>query len=238
MILRALGFFFLSLLWACSTPIAVPPLTPDEVSRFDASGNFPDRNYRIEPGDTLQISYTFHQEVNQQALVRPDGRVTLNMVGEVPVSGMSTEQLGQLLVKRTSDRLRSPEVVVGITQYAERTVYIGGEVGKPGMIPYRKSLTPLQAIIAAGGFRDTARADSTILIRAAGPDDKFISRKLDLADAINNAQKELVYLAPHDVIYVPRTAIADANLWVRQHITDLFPFLRGAGASYQLNPGP
>lgn len=236
MVSRIFIFLLLSALWACSAPLAVPPLALEEIPKFEAAGNYPDRNYHIEPGDTLQITYTFHPEMNQQVLVRPDGKATLTMVGEVPVLGMSANQLEQFLVNRTSDRLRNPEVVVSITQWAERTVYIGGEVGKPGNIPYRKSLTPLQAIIAAGGFRDTARADSVILIRAAGPNDKFISRRVDLAEAIHNAQKELIYLAPHDVIYVPRTAIADADLWVKQHIIDLIPFFRGTGASYQLAP--
>jgi protein involved in polysaccharide export with SLBB domain len=98
-------------------------------------------------------------------------------------------------------------------------------VQKPGTIPYRTGLSPLQAIIAVGGFQTSAQTDSIILVRAAGPDEKFITRKLNLAEVIADGVREPIYLAPHDVVYVPKTQIAEANLWVKQHITDLLPFL-------------
>lgn len=209
----------------CASGVTVPALTPDEVPHFDAAANFPHQLYRIEPGDTLQIRYTFHPEMNQETIVLPDGKIAAHLTGEVPVSGMTTRELEKFLAERTSDQLRDPEIIISVTKFAEKTVYIGGEVEKPGTIPYRKGLSPLQAVIAAGGFRTSAQTDSVILVRAPGPDEKFISRKLNLTEVIANGVKEPIYLAPHDVIYVPRTSIAEADLWVKQHITDLLPFL-------------
>jgi hypothetical protein len=58
-----------------------------------------------------------------------------------------------------------------------------------------------------------------------GEGDAFVSRKLNLAATVTDGIKEPISLAPHDVVYVPRTPIADANLWVEQHITGLFPFM-------------
>jgi protein involved in polysaccharide export with SLBB domain len=168
--------------------------------------------------------------MNQEVMVRPDGKITASMVGEIVVGGMTTAQLEKLLVVRTSDLLRSPDVVVGITKYAEKSVYIGGEVRRPGMVRYRQGLTPLQAVIAAGGFIDTAQPDSVILVRRNGMEDSFISRKLDLTEKIVRGDNVPLFLAPNDVVYVPRSSIAEANLWVKQHITDLFPFLRGSAA--------
>jgi len=163
-------------------------------------------------------------------IVQPDGRITAIMVGEITVAGMTTAELEKTLVERTSDHLRNPEVVVTIVSFAEKNVYVGGEVGRPGTIPYRKGLSPLQAIIAAGGFiRETAQVDSVVLVRTGGSDNNFISRKLNLSEAITDGMKESLYLAPHDVIYVPSTSIADTNLWVRQHITDIFGPLLGMG---------
>lgn len=212
-----------------SSEITVPALTAAELPRLEAAGNFPHKAYRIEPGDTLQIRYTFHPEMNQDVIVQPDGKVTLTKVGEVSVAELGAGDLERLLVERTSDRLRNPEVIVSIARYSEKTVYVGGEVGKPGAVPYRKGLTPLQAIIAVGGFRDTARTDSVILIRGArAPEGEVITRKLNLAEVVQDGAREPLILAPHDVVFVPRTPIADANVWVRQHITDLIPFFRGA----------
>jgi protein involved in polysaccharide export with SLBB domain len=87
-------------------------------------------------------------------------------------------------------------------------------------------LTPLQAIIAAGGFLPTARLDSVILVRPQAGDQPYIARKLDLERVVAGGEKEPILLTPDDVIFVPRTPIANANVWVRQHVTDLLPFLR------------
>jgi protein involved in polysaccharide export with SLBB domain len=220
-----LAVFVLFIISGCGTAVTVPPLTPAEIPRFEAAANFPHENYRLEPGDAIQIRYTFHPEMNQEVNVLPDGKITANMVGEITVWGMTTVQLQQLLTERTSDRLREPEVVVSVARFAEKTIYIGGEVQKPGTIPYRRGLSPLQAVIAAGGFSTGAQRDSVILVRAAGPDDKFITRKLNLDEVITDGVKEPLYLAPHDVLYVSRTPIAEADLWVRQHISELLPFL-------------
>jgi protein involved in polysaccharide export with SLBB domain len=172
--------------------------------------------------------------MNQEIVVLPDGKIGAQQVGEITVSGMTTKQLEQFLVQRTSDHLRDPEVIISVTKFAEKTVYIGGEVEKPGTIPYRKGLRPLQAIIAVGGFRESARIDSVILVRTGGLDNEFISRKLNLAESVSGIKEPALFLAPHDVIYVPRSSIAEADLWVKQHITDLLPFMRGsAGVTYR-----
>lgn len=223
-------FIILPLLWGCGAPITVPPLSLEEIPRIEAVGNYPHQIYRIEPGDTIRIQYTFHREMDQEDVVRPDGKIAAKLAGEIGVSGMTPEQLETLLVGRTADQLRNPEVVVSITHFGEKNVFVGGEVGRPGLVPYRRGLSPLQAIIAAGGFKTTARLDSVILIRA-GEGDAFVSRKLNLAATVTDGTSELIALAPHDVVYVPRTSIAEANLWVQQHITDLIPFVGKAGAS-------
>ncbi|MGB4782143.1 polysaccharide biosynthesis/export family protein [Candidatus Methylomirabilis sp.] len=223
-------FIVLPLLWGCGTPITVPPLSLEEIPRIEAVGNYPHQIYRIEPGDTVRIQYTFHREMDQEDVVRPDGKIAAKLVGEIGASGMTPEQLQALLVGRTADQLRNPEVVVSITHYGEKNVFVGGEVGRPGLVPYRRGLSPLQAIIAAGGFKTTARLDSVILIRTR-EGDEFVSRKLNLAATVTDGIKEAISLAPHDVVYVPRTPIAEANLWVAQHITELIPFVGKAGAT-------
>ncbi|HEX2228915.1 MAG TPA: polysaccharide biosynthesis/export family protein [Candidatus Binatia bacterium] len=223
--------FFFS---ACGAPINVKPLTAEEIPLVQAAGRYPQERYVIVPDDTLQIRYPFHPEMNQEAVVKPDGKITATLVGEVPVANMTTTALERLLVERTSDQLRNPEVVVNIIRFAERNVYVGGEVGKPGMVRYRKGLTPLQAIIASGGLLESARADSVVLVRTGESGNDFISRKLNLQESMAENIKEPIFLVPHDIVYVPKTSIAEANLWVKQYITDLFPFLRGsAGLTYR-----
>jgi protein involved in polysaccharide export with SLBB domain len=205
----------------------------EDVPKFDAVGNHPDRNYRLEPGDTLKITYTFHSEMNQNdVVIRPDGKITATQIGDIDIAGLAVEELENLLVQKTSENLRDPEVVVTVTKFAEKSVYVAGEVEKAGPIPYSKSLTPLQAVIAAGGFLEGARMDSVVLIRADNSSQEVLARRVDLAAVVTDGMKEPLYLAPHDIVYVPKTPIANADLWMKQHFTDLLPFFRGTGMSY------
>jgi protein involved in polysaccharide export with SLBB domain len=226
-LLVLLGLFVIGVgLAACGSAISVKPVTTEDIPVLHNAGNFPDQGYRLEPGDTLFIRYPYHPEMEQEVTVEPDGTIMATRVGSVKVAGLRTSELEQLLKERTSDRLRNPEVVVSIRRYGEKQVYVGGEVGKPGPVIYRKGLTALQAVIGAGGFKDTARVDSVILVRAAGPDASYIARKLNLQRPLTKGDNELLFVAPHDIIFVPKTPIANADLWVSQHITQLFPFLR------------
>lgn len=210
---------------ACGVPLNVKPLTTDEIPSLQTSVRYSDEKYVIVPDDTLQIRYVFHPDMNQEAVVQPDGKITAALAGQVTAAGMTTAKLEELLKERTSDQLRDPEVAVNISKFADRNVYIGGEVAKPGLVRYRKGLTPLQAVIASGGFLDSARADSVVLIRSGDSPNDYVSRKLNLTESVAESIKEPLFLAPHDVVYVPKTGIAEANLWVKQHISDLLPFL-------------
>jgi protein involved in polysaccharide export with SLBB domain len=221
----------------CGSPVNVQPLSPADIPMLQAAANFPHEKYMIVPDDTLRINYTFHPEMKQEVLVQPDGKITANLAGEVLAAGMTTVELERYLADKTSEFLRNPEVVVSIARFAERFVYVGGEVRKSGQIPYRKGLTPVQAIIAAGGLLDSARSDSVVLMRPGDSGIDFVSRKFNIDDTVLQGEKEPLFLAPYDVVYVPRSSIAEANLWVKQYITDLFPFLKGsAGINYRPAP--
>jgi protein involved in polysaccharide export with SLBB domain len=226
----------LALLVTACTSVKVPPLADADLPRLDAAANFPHRGYAIEAGDTLQVRYTFHQELNQEAVVQPDGKVHLHHVGDLEVAGRSPREVEALLVEKTSTRLRQPEIVVGITKYSDKTVYIGGEVGKPGFIPYRRDMTALQAVIAVGGFKDSARTDTVVLVRMGSTPEQYMSRTLDLSKTTHGGAREPLSLAPHDVLFVPRSRVADANLWVKQYIGDMIPLFRGVSMPLPLIP--
>ena len=133
-----------------STPITVPELKAEDVPAMTALGNYPDQIYKIEPGDTVLIRYVYHPEMKQEDVVRPDGKITANLIGELIVSGMTVRELERTLAERTAEQLRNPEVVVSISKFAEKTVFVGGEVIRPGTMPYKKGLTPMQAVMASG----------------------------------------------------------------------------------------
>jgi protein involved in polysaccharide export with SLBB domain len=216
--------------WGCGNPVAhVPEFSIDgsrSKSIYGASGQ---SSYIMVPGDVINIKFTYHPEQDLKAAttIRPDGNITLEGIGSIQAAGLTPEQLAKMIAEKTSTRLRDPEVIVTISQYAPRKVYVAGEVKTPGVVLIQDregmTLTPLQAIFDRGGFTSTAQVDSVILIRGAASGEPKIGR-LDIKKAMEDAVPEQVALLPNDVIYVPMTGIARADLWVQQHIKDVIPF--------------
>jgi protein involved in polysaccharide export with SLBB domain len=218
-----------TVLSACGPAVTVPLLAPSDVPLLQALANDPEGQYRIEPGDTLQIRYPFHPERDQKEIVRPDGTLRAAEIGDIDVAGRTTVEVEQLLVERSSTVLRDPQVVVNVAEFSPKDVYVGGEVAAPGSVTYRKGLTVVQAIANVGGLLPTARPDSVILVRPDTVSDRYVSRRIDIAATLERGDPELVTLAPHDVLYVPRSTIAEADLWMDQHFTKLVPFFSGVG---------
>jgi protein involved in polysaccharide export with SLBB domain len=214
------------LLVACANPVAHVPefpstaLAPQPVPRVPVGGP-----YKLIPYDQISIRFPYHSEVDPKAPIpiQPDGNISLDGVGTIQAAGLSPEELAKAIADKSSDRLRDPQVVVTVTQYAPRNVYVGGEVKSPGIVAIQNGMTPMQAIFDRGGFTDTAQTDSVILIRDAGSKNPQIGR-LNLVQAMENAVPERITLVANDVLYVPQTGIGRADLWVRQHLRDIIPW--------------
>jgi protein involved in polysaccharide export with SLBB domain len=128
-------------------------------------------------------------------------------------------------------------ITVIVRSFTGQRVYVGGEVNRPGLISLTAGMSALQAVISAGGLRETAKLDDAIVIRK-GPDDRPIPLRVDLGKAIFGKLGEAHFqLQPYDIVYVPKTTIAKVNKFVNQYIERLFLF-RGVsfGFSYELNP--
>lgn len=183
--------------------------------------------YRIGPGDSLSVIMPYNPELNYEGLVGPDGRFTMPVAGTVLVAGLTPSQAGDAIDAALIDNhtVRQAHSSVTIRGYAQ-TIYVGGEVKLPGAIPLRRSMDPLQAITGAGGLLDTARSDDVVLIRP-GPDGKPILRSLNIDDLIHKGDAtQAVALQPNDTIFVPKSDIANVDLWISQHIDQVLPFNR------------
>jgi protein involved in polysaccharide export with SLBB domain len=190
--------------------------------------------YRIQPGDELHVRFTYQPELNDQIPVRPDGRISLGPTGELIAAGLTPGELAQLVERKSSARLRRPEVVVVVTKIAEQRVYIGGEVRKPGYVVLQPGMTPLQAVVQTGGFRETAKLDSVLLL-TPGAGGKFSAARMDMEQVVADGVPERVRLHPGDVVYVPATWIADMNIVVDQYVRGLIPALPRVGVGYSLS---
>jgi len=179
--------------------------------------------YRIQPGDQLAIDFYLNSEFNDNVTVQPDGRIVLRLVGPVQASGLSAAQLSDSINKAYSRELKNPSATVHVQNMPSRQVFVQGQVNHPGAFALQPGMTALQAIASAGGHTDQAAMDDVVLIRRDGCG-RADGSKLDLADASQNPEKgEDVMLMPHDTLVVPRSKIANVDLFVKQYIRDVLP---------------
>jgi polysaccharide export outer membrane protein len=190
--------------------------------------------YRMQPGDELETTFPFQPEMNEQLPVRPDGRITLSTTGEMDVVGMTPTELERIIAEKSAARLRNPEVHVIITRVAERHVFVGGHVRKPGYVILEPNMTPLQAVVNTGGFQPTAKLDS-VLLMTPGADGKFTVARMDMRQVVEDGVPERVRLHPGDIVYVPPTWISDMDDVVDQYVRGLIPALPRVGVGYSLS---
>ncbi len=180
----------------------------------------------------MRVKFLFHPELDIRVPVRPDGKVSLQVAGEIQAAGLTTMELEQLIKEKSSERLRDPEISVLVAQVAESKVYVGGEVRAPGFVVFREGMTPLQAILDRGGFTDTARTDSVLRLSASSSYDQ--GTRLDFRAPLSQGAPEGTQLASGDMLYVPRNFIGDVGTFVRLYIRDVLPIPPriGAGTSF------
>jgi polysaccharide export outer membrane protein len=180
--------------------------------------------YVIRPGDELQIDFYLNSEFNRDTIVRPDGEVSLDVVGAVPAAGLTPEQFADKLDRAYASELRSPGATVHLKNSPAWRVYVQGQVAHAGAFTLHPGMTALQAVAEAGGVTDTAGTNSAVLIRrdACGNAQGIA---IDLTAADNRLGKKVddVALVPADVVVVPRSRIADLDLFVKQYIQGLLP---------------
>lgn len=201
-------------------------LNPELCMQNDASVqnvSLDSRGYRIQPGDQLAIDFYLNSEFNDNVTVQPDGHVVLRLVGPLQASGMSPGQLANEINQAYAKELKNPSATVHVQNMPNRQVFVQGQVNHPGAFTLQPGMTALQAIANAGGQTDEAQLANVVLIRrdACGRAD---GSKIDLTSATDAPDKgDDVALMPRDTIVVPRSTIANMDLFVKQYIRDMLP---------------
>ncbi len=204
-----------------------PPPAPRDTVQQDI--------YRVQIGDTLSVRLYQTPELNEDVTVRPDGRITTTLAQSVRAAGLTPDEVAFSLKQSYNLELKDPQITVGVKEYAPVRVYVAGEVFSPGELT-----TPgpppslLQAISRAGGVRVTGDTQGMLIVRR-GADNRPLVYAAHYADAVSGRDPGAdVMLRPYDVVIVPRTAIADAYVWVNQHVQQFVPV--SWGFSYNVNP--
>jgi polysaccharide export outer membrane protein len=198
-VVRALGILGVTLVSAgCISPATPapgrPPVEPE---------------YRVAAPDELMISVRPAPEITRNVVVRPDGKISFDLVGDVDVGGKTVREIRQTLEQRLQEFVVRPDVTVLLIRSTSRQYYILGEIYRPGAYPIIGEVTTLSGISAAGGLTRFAAKGSIRLVRPGEPGTAYA---VDFTGISQYGRAETNYsLQPGDVIYVPPNGFAQVG---------------------------
>ena len=169
-------------------------------------------SYRLYPGDELDVIVPSAPELNKTVTVQPDGRIMVPLLAPQMAAGKSAGELEQSLAAAYSSQLLRPGVEV-VVKAQPLKVFVGGEVAKPGVYDMPGDIDALRAIVEAGGFVSGAKRSGVVIIRR-GRDGQPMMRTVDFDHP--SGRTDLVPLRRFDVIYVPRTGLANMGDFMSQ----------------------
>ncbi len=186
----------------CEDMPRVPESADDTAQQFASF----EGSYRIGVDDRVQIAVWRNPELSVIAPVRPDGRISVPIIGDVEAGGRTPSEVAEIIRKRLSEYIREPNVAVILTELRSHEflsrVRVTGAVRIPRSMPHRQGMTVLDAVLEAGGVNDFASPNRSKLYRKGK--DKTEVLEIDLGDILKKGRLESNYfLRPGDVITVP-----------------------------------
>jgi len=185
------------------------------------------QRYILHAGDVVSLNYRYTPEFNETVTIQPDGYVTLAIVGDIKIAGLTMDEMHDRIVKLAAGRLNNPELSITLKDFEHPYVVVAGEVDKPGKIELRENTTALQAVMLAGGFKDSAKDTKVILFRRINGDMAEV-RKLDLHNVHKTSDLERdTELQPGDMLLVTRNKM--------EHLSR---FMKASNLGVYFNPFP
>ncbi len=162
--------------------------------------------YRIGIDDVISVSVWRNAELSVTGPVRPDGKITMPIIGDVQAGGKTPEQVAEAIRKRLEQYIRGPQVAVSVVELVSHTyltrVRVTGAVAEPVSIPHRPGMTVLDAVLSAGGVTEFAAPNHTTLYRKQEGDSRAFP--VYLKEILYQGKLDTNYeLLPGDIISVP-----------------------------------
>lgn len=176
--------------------------------------------YTLQVGDLIELRFPYAEELDVTAPVRPDGKLAVPHAGEIEAAGRTPADFRQAILEALAGTLRDPEVTVVVKEFRAQRVFVTGEVTTAGAVEYRPGLTALQALSAAGGYRETASRQAVLILR---PDQPGQLQVLSLDVRRQREQIADLVLRPDDIVLIPRSGIAKVNQVMRQYVRGVLP---------------
>lgn len=228
--------------------------------RYSAlAGSDKGREYLIHANDELDVKFPYYPQFNDQIRVRPDGKIQLQLAGTLQAEGMTPEELEHELRLRYSRYLKEPELsvivrtatsqvvrtaagsgrgglaglepVVIVRSFQTPQVFVTGEVGRPGMIPFTTGLTLLQALAEAGGHLPSGDVTKIVIMRKSAAQTADLIRP-GLTKTFRSAPTLDIDLQPYDVVILPPTKAQNVAENLDRYVYKLFAPLKNSSFGY------
>jgi len=220
-ILLLLGTLLLN---SCATQVRARRPLPDVGYLFEEPETRPE--YRLSFGDVIEVKVFNHEQFNDTVAMRPDGRITLQRIGDIFAIGMTPSALDSLITAHYARFIRDPDLTVFVREFGRYQYYVFGEVNTAGGFKLESDITVLQALANAGGPKDGAQMRSVFVLR------RKEGRKLDVlrfdlgriaGDRRWMTVNPTFFVQPQDVIYVPKSFIASVGSFLDQVYRGVLP---------------
>jgi len=159
-------------------------------------------DYRLQVGDKLRIEVYKDAQLSQSVQIRPDGKITLPLVGDIAAMGMTPIDLRDRVAAALKEYVNNPVVTVIVVEGTTPTAYVVGEVNHPGPVMLQGEMTVLQALALAGGLKDFADSKNIRILRKGGVTGGT-TIPFNYKDALKGVRSASVLLQPGDTVVVP-----------------------------------
>jgi len=188
----------------CATPQSSSQEAINEALSLQTSTSVDE--YVLGPTDSIQISVWRNQDLSIGVPVRPDGRISMPLIGDVMATGKTPEELANEIEQGLANYIREPQVTVVVTsmgshEFSDR-VRVTGAVNQPISVPHRPGMTVLDMMLSAGGANPFANLNNAMLYRAL--EDRMVAIPVRLDDILNSGDVSTNYrMRPGDILAVP-----------------------------------
>jgi len=196
----------------------------------------------LQEGDYFDLRFVYNPELNLGVRIRSDGKISLPLLGEIEAAGQRPTELYQDLLTQYGKHLTDPDlallvgpetakkifadepfIVVTLSKSADQRIFVGGEVTNAKVVQFEGQISTLQAIMQAGGVKDTGDLSQVVVLRR-GQFEQANWARTDLSEPLSGKSLENdLLLHDGDVVVVPMSGIAKVDLFVKQYIRDVLP---------------
>jgi polysaccharide export outer membrane protein len=196
--MRFMTLFIFFVIWiAFLNPIHAQQKPPDNT----APRPYGESEYQLGPDDIIEVSVYQEKDLGATVPIRPDGKISIPLIGEMPASGKTAKQLQQEITVKYTEYIAKPAVTVVVKEVNSPKVSVLGEVKNPGVYKIKDRATLLDAIAMAGGLTEYAKKDKITVIRVDASGDQR-RMKVNLDDQIKGRNADPFYVLPYDKIYI------------------------------------